>query len=128
MNFRENNKPIYLQIVDRICDDIVAGLNPPGSRLPSVREYAAMVQVNANTLMRAYEFLSIREIITNKRGIGFFVCDDAKKHVAEYRRETFFNNELSYFFSRLHSIGVTPEQLAELYDNFLKTNSNEKNY
>lgn len=119
MDFRETNKPIYLQIVDRICDDIVAGLHPPGTRLPSVREYAAMVQVNANTLMRAYDFLSNRGIITNKRGIGFFVCDDAKAHVADFRKETFFSNEVSYFFSRLQSIGVSPDRLAALYEEYL---------
>lgn len=122
MDFKETNKPIYLQLVDRICDDIVAGIHPPGSRLPSVREYAAMVQVNNNTLMRTYDYLSNRGIISNRRGIGFFVCDDAKTQVARLRKETFFNNEVTYFFSRLQSMGTSPEQLAELYAKYLASN------
>lgn len=73
MIFEENNKAIYLQIVDRICDDIMTGKYDADSRLPSVREYAVAAEVNANTVMRSYERLAARELIYNKRGIGFFV-------------------------------------------------------
>ena len=53
-------------------DDIVAGIYPEGQRIPSVREYASSVEVNANTVMRTTDFLSQRELIFNRRGIGFF--------------------------------------------------------
>ena len=48
MNFKES-KAIYLQIADRICDEILLGQYQEEERIPSVREYAAMVEVNANT-------------------------------------------------------------------------------
>lgn len=49
MNFKES-KAIYLQIADRICDEILLGQYQEEERIPSVREYAAMVEVNANTV------------------------------------------------------------------------------
>lgn len=119
MNFKENNKPIYMQIADRICDQVMAGEFAPEDRIPSVREYAAMVQVNVNTVMRTYDFLSQRGILYNKRGIGFFVCADARQQIEALRNETFFNDEIQYFFERLKSIGTTPDGLAQLYSNFL---------
>lgn len=56
MNFNEN-KAIYLQLSDRIMDSILAGQYTPGGRIPSVREFAASVEVNPNTVVRSYEYL-----------------------------------------------------------------------
>ena len=56
MIFKEG-KPIYWQIADRIGDDILSGKYQEEERIPSVREFAAQMEVNANTTMRAYEFL-----------------------------------------------------------------------
>ena len=50
MNFKESNA-IYLQIADRICDEILLGHYPEEERIPSVGEYAAIVEVNANTCL-----------------------------------------------------------------------------
>ena len=61
MIFKENNKAIYLQIVDKICDDVVLGTYVPGQRLPSVREFAASVQVNANTVLRLNDLFRCSE-------------------------------------------------------------------
>lgn len=116
-------KPIYLQIADKIMDDIVAGCYGADSRLPSVREYAASVEVNANTVMRTYDFLQQREMIYNKRGIGYFVAADAVGRVLDERRRVFFAGEADYFFGRLNSFGVSPERLSEMYSEYLKTKS-----
>lgn len=53
MIFKENNKAIYLQIADMICYQVLAGTLAAGARIPSVREYAASLEVNANTVMRS---------------------------------------------------------------------------
>ena len=116
-------KPIYLQIADKIMDDIVAGFYGADSRLPSVREYASSVEVNANTVMRTYDFLQQRGMIYNKRGIGYFVAADAVGLVLDERRRVFFAGEADYFFGRLDSFGVTPQRLSEMYSEYLKTKS-----
>lgn len=113
------NKPIYLQITDGIMDDILAGVYPPDGRLPSVREYAAKVEVNANTVMRSYDWLQQQKIIFNRRGIGFFVLPEANKRIIEMRRNVFFRDEAEYFFKRLESFGLTPEDLSTLYASYL---------
>lgn len=125
MEFKENAKPIYLQIADRICDEILLGVYPPDSRIPSVREYAISVQVNANTVMRSYLHLAAKDIIANRRGVGFFTSTDAVERIHQWRKQEFFDHEANYFFSRLRSMGVTPETLAELYVNYLNTKNSE---
>lgn len=122
MIFKENNKAIYLQIADKICDDVLLGLYPQGDRLPSVREYAASVQVNANTVMRTYDHLSSLGVIYNKRGIGFFVADDAAEKVTEMRRRSFLDSEIKEVFHQLWLLGVAPDELKEMYGRYCETN------
>lgn len=118
MDFKDT-KPIYLQITDRIMDAILEEVYPPEGRLPSVREYATSIEVNANTVMRAYDWLQQQAIIYNKRGIGFFVLPDSRKRIIEMRRNVFFREEASYFFNRIESFGLTPNDLAMLYKDYL---------
>lgn len=77
MNFN-NNKAIYEQMADRLCDEIIAENYKADDRIPSVREYAIMLEVNTNTAVKAYELLAREEIIYNKRGLGYFVAPDAR--------------------------------------------------
>lgn len=119
MEFENNRCAIYLQIADKIMDDIMAGLHPVEERIPSVREYAAMVEVNANTVMRAYDYLTREEIIFNRRGIGFFVKPGAQNVIAAMRKRMFFETEMPKLFTRLHAIGITPDELSSLFKQFL---------
>ncbi|MDE6227367.1 MAG: GntR family transcriptional regulator [Muribaculaceae bacterium] len=118
MEYSEN-KPIYLQITDRIMDDIVTGIFPEEGRLPSVREYAGEAEVNPNTVMRSFDWLQQQQIIYNKRGIGFFVLPGAFNRILEMRKDIFFNKEADLFFLRLKTLGISPQHLAELYTDFL---------
>ena len=65
-----NEKPIFQQMADRLCDEILAQTYQDDERIPSVREYAVMLEVNTNTAVKAYELLSRENIIYNKRGLG----------------------------------------------------------
>ena len=88
MKFKES-KSIYLQIADRICDEILQGQYPEEERIPSVREYAGTVEVNANTVVRTYDYLQGLEIIYNKRGIRGRVC------LPEYANKLFGESNLA---------------------------------
>lgn len=118
MNFRET-KAIYLQIADRICDEILLGQYVEEARVPSVREYASIVEVNANTVMRSYDYLQSHGIIYNKRGIGYFVSPLAINHILTLRKEFFMMEEVDYFFKQLSSLGVTAEELSSMYNAYL---------
>lgn len=120
MVFKENNKAIYLQIADKLSEDVLMGSISPGDRIPSVREYAASLEVNANTVMRSYEYLERQGIIFNRRGIGFFIADDARKVIIESKRDTFFNGEMQYFFRQLMLLDLTPDDVKSMYETYLK--------
>lgn len=119
MNFKES-KAIYWQIADRICDEILLGQYPEEERIPSVREYAAIVEVNANTVMRSFESLQSQNIIYNKRGIGYFVTAGAKELIHSIRRETFLKEELESFFRQLYTLGISMEEIDKMYREFIK--------
>lgn len=118
MNFNDN-KPIYLQIADLLMDSIVRGDLPDESRLPSVRDYAIEAGVNPNTVMRTFVWLQQQELIYMKRGIGYFVASNAADRILQMRKEYFFDHEANYFFDRLSSFGISPEQLMNAYTDFL---------
>lgn len=119
MNFQDN-KAIYLQIADRIGDDILRGSLTADGKIPSVRELAAQVEVNANTVARTYDHLQHNGIIYTKRGLGYFVSPEARDIIVKQRRQLLMQGEMDYFMSQLRAVGITPDELRELYSEFLK--------
>lgn len=105
MEFDEN-RPIYLQIADNICERVLSGEFRPGERIPSVREWGASIGVNPSTVARSYEILSDKGIITNQRGIGFFMAADAIEIIRKSARETFISSELPAFLKKAELLGV----------------------
>lgn len=120
MNFKES-KAIYLQIADRICDEILLGQYLEEERIPSVREYAAIVEVNANTVMRSFDYLQAQNIVYNKRGIGYFVAVEAKGLILTLRKETFLKEELDYFFRQLYILDIPMKEIDVMYREFIKS-------
>lgn len=103
------NRPIYLQIYDTICDQVLSGALVPDGRIPSVREYGAQLGVNPNTIMRTYEKLTTVGIIYNKRGLGFFISQDAREKVLEYKKTEFVNETVPKIRRQLQLLGFGPE-------------------
>lgn len=121
----KDSKAIYLQIADKICDDVMTGTLTAGARIPSVREYAASVEVNANTVMRTYDYLAQQGVLFNKRGIGFFISDDARDRIVETRRRSFLNDEINYFFKQLNLLDISADELVRMYADYCKNNDNK---
>ena len=119
MNFKES-KAIYLQIADRICDEVLLGQYREEERIPSVREYAAVVEVNANTVMRSYDYLQSQEVIYNKRGIGYFAASGARALILSLRKEYFLKEEVDYFFKQMYTLGISAEDMSAMYREFSK--------
>ena len=124
MQFRETQS-IYLQIADYVCEKILLKEWPPGDRIPSVRELAVQLEVNPNTIMKTYEFLQQEQIIFNQRGIGFFAAQDAVQQAARYRRDWFIEKDLPQVFRSLFLLGMDPEDLKPLYQQFKKQMRNK---
>ena len=119
MNFKDN-KAIYLQIADRIGDQILSGALLAEGKVPSVRELAAEIEVNANTVARTYEYLQQSGVIYTKRGLGYFVCPDASEKIVAMRREQLMQGEMDYFLGQLKAVGITPDELQKMYQDYLK--------
>ena len=110
MEFRKQ-KPIYLQIADRLMERVLAGELKGDDRMPSVRDVAVAMGVNPNTVMRTFEYLQGEEIIYNRRGVGYFVSPDAtQKILAEQRRE-FLEEELPFIKQKMKMLGIGIEEL-----------------
>lgn len=114
MTFKEN-KPIYLQIADRIMDEILQHVYEEEGRILSVREYAGVVEVNANTVVRTYDYLQNQGIIYNKRGLGYFVSTGAAQKIVALRKETFLQQVLPDVFKEMYLLHIPMETLAEMY-------------
>jgi GntR family transcriptional regulator len=109
----ENGKSIFLQIADTITEKVVSGEFPAGGKIPSVRELAAQMGVNPNTIMRTYSELQSMNIIENQRGIGYFVHPDAKKVILKDKRQEFFSKVLPEFLRQAALLGITADDLKK---------------
>lgn len=118
MQFRESGS-IYLQIVDYVCEKILLEQWKVEERIPSVRELAIQIEVNPNTVMRAYDFLQQQNIIYNQRGIGLFVSSNAVKNAINYRKKEFMEKELPQLFRNLYLLGLDIEELKPRYEKFV---------
>ena len=124
MDFKDK-KAIYMQIADRICDEILLGEFKAENRIPSVREYATIVEVNFNTVMRSFDYLQSLEIIYNKRGIGYFVAEEAKKIILSIRKETFLKNDTNDFFKQMYLLNISIEEITTMYNEYIKQQENK---
>jgi len=117
MEFKKN-QTIYLQIADFICENILTEKWPVEEKIASVRELAAMIEVNPNTVMRTYSYLQDKGIIYNRRGIGFFVATDAPSSIQNIEKENFLKTELPEIFKKMEMLKMNFSELESLYKKY----------
>jgi GntR family transcriptional regulator len=113
MDFK-STKGIFLQIAENLCHQILEGTLKSGDRVPSVRDLAAEFEVNRNTVLRTYALLNDDGIFHNKRGVGYFVSDNARELIRTSEKREFFSNELPLFIQKVKMLQLNSEDLAEL--------------
>ena len=124
MEFK-NTKSIFQQIGDTICEKILSEVYPSNDRLPSVREMAAEIGVNPNTVMRTYTELQNDNIISNKRGIGFFVNEDAADVILKIRKKEFFEQDLPEFLKKVDLLNLDKTEIDPIINNLKKRINHE---
>lgn len=117
MEFKDG-QAIYLQIADYISENIIKGEWKEGDRISSVREFAVEIEVNPNTVMRAYSYLQDEGVIFNKRGIGYFVGEDSMEKVMRLKKDEFIKKELPHFFKILDMLKIDFDSLKEMYEDY----------
>ncbi|MGL1893946.1 MAG: GntR family transcriptional regulator [Spirochaetaceae bacterium] len=120
-----SKKSIYNQISDLICENILLEKFKEEDRIQSVRDLAVELEVNPNTVMRAFSFLQDEGIIFNKRGIGYFICEGAKDMVLKLKKSSFVKEELPTIFKESSLYGIDPDALKLYYQEYLKGVKNE---
>ena len=114
MEFQKKDA-IYMQIADLMCERILLQDWPANERIPSVRELAVDLEVNPNTVMRAYAYLQDQGIIYDKRGIGYFVAEDGLKTTRKLLRSSFVRIDLPNLFKTLNLLDMDFEEFHSLY-------------
>ena len=125
MEFKET-PAIYIQIAEYVCEQILLKKWKLGDKIISIRDLAVNMEVNPNTVQRAYDFLQQRDIITNKRGIGYFIEDDAMERILSFRRDQFMENDLHVFMRNIYLLNVDLKEIKTLFDQFVKDNFKSK--
>ena len=95
-------------------------------QIPSVRELGIKLEVNPNTVMRAYERLSSNEIIYNKRGIGYFVSNEAENKILLNRKKKLVEEVLPAIFEEMNLLGITDDELILLHNSYNKKISSDE--
>lgn len=124
MDFNQH-RPIYLQMVDFFCEQILAKKWKNGTKIPSIRAISAELEVNPNTAIRAFNFLQEKEIIYNKRGIGYFVSENGAEKTKIYKKNVFIEKQLPLFFKQLDLLDINIAELADFYQKNKKNTSND---
>jgi len=115
MEFRKQ-QPIYMQIADYVLENILNGEWQVGDKVQSVRELAANIQVNPNTVMRSYTYLQEQNIIANKRGIGYFISEGAIDKTKRLKKDEFLKQFLPEVFKTMDLLNISIDDLKKIYD------------
>lgn len=117
----DSESPIYMQIARRMSNEILVGKYGDEGRLPSVRDYASLMEVNPATAVRAYALLEQKGVIVQRRGLGYFVTKDSGEMIQKTRREEFFEKRLPRIFREIDLLGINLEEIEEKYRRYCET-------
>ncbi|MCR4421640.1 MAG: GntR family transcriptional regulator [Exilispira sp.] len=110
MRFDET-KPIYLQIIELIFDLILQKKWKEEERIPSIRELASDIEVNPNTVAKAYSECLDLGVIYNKRGIGYFLSKDSYSKILLIKKEEFIKNEVPNIVKKMKILSISLDEL-----------------
>ena len=114
LNFH-SHIPIYVQIIDQIKRKIATGELKPGDQLPTVRQLAADLRVNFNTIARAYRLLDEDRIISTQHGRGTFITQLPSEENGEELRKQSLVRLTAYYLSEAHRLGFSTAEVNQTY-------------
>lgn len=113
-----SDKPVYLQIMERIEHNILSGIYPAGERLPAVRELAQEAAVNPNTMQKALQELERSGLIYTERTNGRFITNDMKK--IDTMRESLAKEETRRYMKAMENLGFTSKLIHQFMNSYFK--------
>ena len=119
------NQPIYLQIMQRLCSQILRGDYCPGDKLPSLVDAGLQFNVNHNTIARVYMELARQQIVEAKRGEGTFVTED--RSVLEALHHSMRDSLMENFFTEMARLGYSTEEMNVSFQEYIRRKSQAAN-
>lgn len=116
-----NNIPIYIQVMEKIKQEIVTGKLKLGEKMLSSRDYGNELGINFNTVARVYKEMEMEELLFTRRGLGTFVTE-SKDRVNQLRYEM-AKKQIESFIFNMTQIGYTKEDMINMI-NFIETKNN----
>lgn len=114
----DSDRPIFLQIVERIQMDIVSGRYAPGDKLPSVRDLAGEAAVNPNTMQKAFTELERTGLVYSMRTSGRFITEDIT--MIEELKSSLAKEKISEFLKLMQNLGYKNEEILSLMNQTMK--------
>lgn len=113
-----NDRPIYLQLMERIQMDIVSGKYQAGGKLPSVRDLAVEAAVNPNTMQKALSELERNGLVYSQRTSGRFITEDITM-IKELKKQLATEHIWEYF-EKMKQLGFEKEEALQLMQERIK--------
>jgi len=110
----DENRPIFVQVAERIEEDILAGRLAEEEQVPSTNQFAALYQINPATAAKGVNLLVDQGILYKKRGVGMFVATGSRERLMEKRRELFFEQYVVAMVRKATRLGIEEEQLIKM--------------
>ena len=114
----DNERPIYLQLMERIQRDIISGVYKAGDRLPCVRDLAMDAAVNPNTMQKALSELERSGLVYSHRTSGRFITDD--QPLIRKMREELAGECIRQFLAQMQDLGFEDNETVEMLEKTLK--------
>ena len=107
----DDHSPIYLQIADRLRDDIVSGRLSDDEQVMSTNQYAAHHRINPATVARAFQELVDEDLLYKRRGVGVFVTPGAGDRERTRRRGRFFDEVFAPVLDQAERLSIPLDDL-----------------
>ncbi len=108
-----DDRPIYLQLKDKVLTMIMDGVLKEGEALPSVRKVAVEYQINPITASKAYAELVDEGLVEKKRGLGMFILEGARKNLLAAEQKTFVEIEWPKIIKQISRLGLNVNDLLK---------------
>ena len=113
-----SDRPIFLQIVERIQMDIISGKYKPGDKLPSVRDLASEAAVTPNTMQKAFSELERTGLVYSQRTTGRFITEDTV--MINELKASFAKEKITEFIALMQQLGFSKEEILSLINTTMK--------
>lgn len=110
----DQDKPIYVQIREKIEDQIVDEQLKEGEQAPSTNQLVSFYKINHATVSKGVNQLVEEGILYKKRGIGMFVAEGAREKLIQKRKDAFLDNFVVGLVQEANKLGISDQELFDL--------------